>query len=146
VRRQRKCLKKVFVSLLHGQPLFWNKAWKYTHPIEDEEAKKLKQRLEAAEYERVVRFNYDKDERSTLVDAISMIKGLENVMLQQNAAAYMMTIWHFYKSCQIITLERIFTKLLSCKQLLPLSLIHKFNRTFMLQNCQRISLIKLQEL
>ena len=68
-------------------------AWKYTHPIEDEEAKKLKQRLEASEsqqvdvleYERVVRFNYDKDERSALVDAISMIKGLENVMLQQNA-------------------------------------------------------------
>lgn len=67
-------------------------AWKYSHPIEDEQARQMKQRQESddnlsvlLEYERVVRFNYDKDERSALVDAISMIKGLENIMLQQNA-------------------------------------------------------------
>ncbi|KAL9642946.1 hypothetical protein ABK040_010639 [Willaertia magna] len=67
-------------------------AWKYSHPKEDVEARILKQRLESdqeqnielLEYERVVRFNYDKEERSALVDAISMIKGLENIMLQQN--------------------------------------------------------------
>jgi cytoplasmic FMR1 interacting protein len=69
-------------------------AWKYKHPATDEE---LAQRVTVKggvayasaqpgyEYERVVRYNYSRDELSVLVDSLSLVKALASMLTNAEA-------------------------------------------------------------
>jgi hypothetical protein len=98
-------------------------AWKYSHPapidrcqldahlilkleeekegiVNEDQTKDLKD-ITIGEYERVVRFNYTKEERAILVEMISMIKSAEKIMIT-NASKLLPLIRNvIYKDLQI---------------------------------------------
>eukprot|EP00954_Amorphochlora_amoebiformis_P005293 417356-Amorphochlora_amoeboformis.AAC.2 len=102
-RIDEKLCAKTFNTLKEGLALLskWNSqirmqaAYKCAHPIGDEKYKAAGGTGQKGhEYERVVRFAYTKEELSTLVDVIGMLKGLGS-LLQKSETIFIDLCWRF---------------------------------------------------
>lgn len=90
-------------------------AWKYTHPIsesalesiilpkyENSECMPSTKDKQGIEYEKVIRYNFSKGELTALVDIISMIKSLVNLMSRAESFLAPMIRFHIHHEMQFI--------------------------------------------
>uniref|UniRef100_A0A6V3J2R0 CYRIA/CYRIB Rac1 binding domain-containing protein n=1 Tax=Lotharella globosa TaxID=91324 RepID=A0A6V3J2R0_9EUKA len=94
---------KTYHTVLEGLHLIseWNRAirmqsaYKCAHPLDEKEYKsKGGQGGKGHEYERVVRYAYNQNELSTLVDVIGMLKGLGS-LLQKSETIFIDLCWRY---------------------------------------------------